>query len=86
MMNRFFNGYRKGDVCYPPKDGRLVKMVVRLFFKCRSGGSHLEDVLTDIFSSLPFPSGTANIPKNAMKNNDFYGAACSSFPESATEQ
>jgi hypothetical protein len=49
-------------------------------------GDQLEDVLTDIFSSLPFPSGTANIPKNAMKNNDFYGAACSSFPESATEQ
>jgi len=26
----------------------------------------------DIFSSLPFPSGTANIPKNVMKNDDFY--------------
>jgi hypothetical protein len=28
----------------------------------------------DIFSSLPFPSGTANIPKNVMKNDDFYRA------------
>jgi hypothetical protein len=28
----------------------------------------------DIFSSLPFPSGTANIPENVVKNNDFYRA------------
>jgi hypothetical protein len=25
----------------------------------------------DIFFSLPFPAGTANIPKNVMKNDDF---------------
>jgi len=28
--------------------------------------SHIEDVLMDIFSSLPFPAGTANIPKNVI--------------------
>jgi len=27
-----------------------------------------------IFSSLPFPAGTVNIPKNVMKNDDFYRA------------
>jgi len=36
--------------------------------------SQLEDVHLDIFFSLPFPAGTVNIPKNVMKNDDFYRA------------
>jgi hypothetical protein len=68
-----------------------VKIIIRLFSKCRSGGDQLEDVHLDIFfslpfpagikskifqifSSLPFPAGTVNIPKNVMKNDDFYRA------------
>jgi len=39
---------------------------------CHSGGSQLEDVLMDIFSSLPFPAGIANIPKNVIKRDVFY--------------
>jgi len=38
MINHFSIDITRGDVCYPPKEGRLVKMVVRPFFKCRSGG------------------------------------------------
>jgi len=41
---------------------------------CRSGGDQLEDFLKEIFSSLPIPMGTANIPKNVLKNDDFYRA------------
>jgi hypothetical protein len=59
-----------------------VKIIIRLFFnvtkehekevirpslKCRSGGYQPEDFLKEIFFSLPFPSGTANIPKNVKK-------------------
>jgi hypothetical protein len=51
-----------------------AKIIIRLFSKCRSGGSYLEDILMDIFSSLPFPAGATNIPKNVMKNDDFYRA------------
>jgi hypothetical protein len=28
--------------------------------------SHIEDVLMDIFFSLPVPAGTSNIPKNVI--------------------
>jgi hypothetical protein len=35
-------------------------------------GRSFEDVLTDIFSSLPFSAGTANIPKNVRKKDIFY--------------
>jgi hypothetical protein len=34
-----FEGYRKGGCLLSPKDGGLVKMVVRPFFKCRGGGA-----------------------------------------------
>jgi hypothetical protein len=36
--------------------------------------SHIEDILTDIFSSLPFPAGTVNTPENVSKNEVFYRA------------
>jgi hypothetical protein len=35
---------------------------------------YIEDILTDIFFSLPFPAGMANAPKNVIKNDDFYRA------------
>jgi hypothetical protein len=39
------------------------KRVIRPSLKCHSGGGNVnEDVLTDVFSSLPFPAGTATIP------------------------
>jgi hypothetical protein len=41
MMNRFSMDIARGDVCDPLEDGRLVKMVVRQFFKCRSGGGNV---------------------------------------------
>jgi len=33
----------------------------------KPGESQLEDFLKEIFSRLPFPAGTATIPKNVMK-------------------
>jgi hypothetical protein len=51
------------------------KIVIRQFLKCLSGVDQLEDFLKEIFSSLPFPTGTANIPKNISKKKDvFYKA------------
>jgi hypothetical protein len=44
----------------------------RRYLRCAAvAGDQLEDFLKEIFSSLPFPTGTANIPKNVMKNDDF---------------
>jgi hypothetical protein len=39
------------------------------FRVCRSGGNQLEDFLKEIFSSLPFPAGTAN--KSKLLFNSF---------------
>jgi hypothetical protein len=38
-----------------------------------AGAEKVEDIF-DIFSSLPFPSGTVNTPKNVMRIDDFYQA------------
>jgi len=36
-----------------------------------AGAMYIEDVLMDIFSSLPFPSGTVNSPENVRKKGCF---------------
>jgi hypothetical protein len=46
-------------------------------------GRYLEDVLKDIFSSLPFPAGTANIPKNVIVVDVFYQSKKSFFLKNA---
>ncbi len=69
-----FDGYRKGGCSLLGRDGGHEK-IPKVSSLCRSGGYQLEDILMDIFSSLPFPAGTANAPKNVMKNDDFYRAA-----------
>jgi translation elongation factor EF-4 len=51
------------------------KRVIRPSLKCHSGGQYqIEDILMDIFSSLPFPAGTANTPKNVIVVDVFYRA------------
>jgi hypothetical protein len=65
-----FNRYRKGGFSPLVRDGEHEK-IPKVSSLCRSGGDQLEDFLTEIFSSLPFPEGTANIPKNVKKNVDF---------------
>ena len=57
------------------RQGRLEKIVRKDNFRpATAAGDYIEDVLTDIFFSLPFPAVTVNTPKNVMKNNDFYRA------------
>jgi hypothetical protein len=68
-----FDGYRKGGCSLLGRDGGHEK-IPKVSSLCRSGGRQFEDFLKDIFSSLPFPAGTANISKNVIKNDDFYGA------------
>jgi hypothetical protein len=75
MMNRFSTDIVKGNICRERMSGLARKNGQKgQFLECRSGGRQFEDFLKDIFSSLPFPAGTANISKNVIKNDDFYGA------------
>jgi len=64
-----FDGYCKGG-CSLLGRASGHKKIPKASSLCRSGGSQLEDILKDIFSCLSFTAGTANIPKNVVKNVD----------------
>jgi len=65
-----FHGYRKGGFSPLVRDGghEKIPMVSSL---CHSGGDQPEDFRPEIFSSFPFPSGTANTPENVSKRGCF---------------
>ena len=72
MMNRFSMDIAKGAVCRDTCQGRLEENYPKgNFGSAAVAGINSKISSKEIFSSLPFPEGTANIPKNVIKNEDF---------------
>jgi hypothetical protein len=82
MLNRFSTDIATGDVCYPQRmaDSKKwsldhflivtkehVKIIIRLFSKCHSGGGEESRRFFLNLLQFPLPYGTANNPENVSK-------------------